>query len=161
MSVRLSQFSNQDSPIEISPGSEGWQDEVPLTWSQEIWLQLTEASPLLCTNLSINLLSTISLAFVGQLGLDQLAAICLATVLMTGSLVLILGHTNALSNFCQDAYENAVEYNEDGKDELADKSFREVGLWLQLGSLLPLVLFMPLVVVVWGQSGKLLEFCGA
>ena len=85
--------------------------------------------------LSINLLSTVSLAFVGQLGLDQLAAVCLATCLMTGTLVLILGHTNALrcltqpslhpgidlcadrSNFCQDAYENAIEHNEEGNEE--------------------------------------------
>ena len=34
-------------------------------------------------------------------------------------------------------------------------------MWLQLGSVLPLVLFMPLVVAVWGHSGQLLSYLGA
>lgn len=132
-----------------------------VSWSEECVLQFKDAGPLLTTNVAINLLSTASLALVGHLGPAELAAVCMAQVIMTGSLVILLGNMNALGHLSAEARDDALYHHEQGNVLESEKAYKEVGAWLQMGLVLPLVLFFPMIAGVWSSVGTALAAMGA
>ena len=77
-------------------------------------------------------LGTISTAFVGHLGADELAAAALAGIWVGGAQVLIYGFAVSLCTLCGQAY--------------GAKNYQLVGIWLQMGIVFLTVFAIPIVI---------------
>jgi len=112
----------------------------------EVGRLLALSLPLIATNTSSFLISTISIVFVGHIGKFELSvAVLAASIFNVTGLSFLLGSLGALETLCSQAY--------------GAKNYRAVGIVLQR-SLLFTITLAALVATIWSQAEKLLRFLG-
>jgi len=128
------------------------------------------ARPLLFSYLAQNASQTVAVAFVGHYGTEELAAMNLANVIIYGSLVFVTGSVcGACHSLCSQAHAAAQDSLETAQEGLglisyqedAQRSFRSIGVWLQVALVWPSIIMLPPLILLWIYTGEILEQLGA
>ncbi|KAJ2830188.1 ethionine resistance protein [Coemansia erecta] len=133
--------------------------EIPRTamLKQEAWWLFTSSVPLALSYLCQNSFNFVSLLSVGKLGVDELAAASLATMIVNFVVLMpCVGLANALETFCSAAYTASCD-----KTRVGFHMQRGVlAVTLQLVPTVVLFAFIDPLLVVLGQTDAVAELCG-
>jgi len=113
-------------------------------------------TPLPAYYLMANVMSFIDLAFVGHIGMNELAALFLSQVIMFGSLVFVTGMCSAIRTLSEQAFISGHNLAAEGAWGKAAAANRLVGIWLQVGLIWTAFVMLPPIAVLWWFAGDIM-----